>query len=317
MDNKLDLNTKIFVDSLAGKTPINKLSVQEARDVLNEIQKDKDYNPNVQIKNSTIDNMSITIIRPHCYTGKLPVILYFHGGGWVLGNEMTHHRLICELAMGVNAAVIFFNYTPSPEAKYPDQINNGYKILQYIAANKLEDINIDPTKIIVVGDSVGGNMATVVALMAKNNNGPKILYQVLFYPVTDSEMNTASYAEFANGPWLTKAAMEWFFDNYAPDKASRNQQYISPLQSTIEDLKGLPDTLIINGENDVLRDEGEMYAHKLMNAGVNVTSVRYNGTIHDFVMLKPLKDTPATISAIKLAIATMKDVFKCHSKSSI
>jgi acetyl esterase len=170
-------------------------------------------------------------------------------------------------------------------------------------------MNLDSSRLAVVGDSVGGNMTAAVTLLAKERGGPKISYQVLFYPVTDANFDTPSYREFANGPWLTKPAMEWFWNAYEPDAAARKKPTVSPLQASIDQLKGLPPALVITDENDVLRDEGEAYAHKLSQAGVSVTAVRYLGTIHDFVMLDALRDTPAARSAIALANASLIQAF--------
>jgi len=153
---------------------------------------------------------------------------------------------------------------------------------------------------------VGGNMAAVVALMAKERKGPNILAQLLFYPVTDASMSSASYREFAQGPWLTKEAMSWFWDQYLPDAGKRSDIHASPLNASIEQLNGLPQTLLLVDENDVLRDEGEAYGRKLTQAGVKVTSIRYNGTIHDFVLLNAIAETPAVRGAISVANDTLR-----------
>jgi acetyl esterase len=167
-------------------------------------------------------------------------------------------------------------------------------------------LRIDPLRLAVAGDSVGGNMAAAVTLMAKQRRGPKIAFQLLLYPVTDSGFDTPSYIQFADGPWLTKTAMEWFWDAYLPDPTARKQPTATPLNASSDQLAGLPEALVIVDENDVLRDEGEAYASKLSEAGVRVTSVRYNGTIHDFVMLNALSDTPAARAAIAQAIDALK-----------
>jgi acetyl esterase len=171
-------------------------------------------------------------------------------------------------------------------------------------------LGVDPTRLAIVGDSVGGNMAAAATLMAKERRGPKIDLQVLFYPVTGGNFDTASYATFANGPWLTRRAMEWFWDAYLPDVAARRQITATPLSASLDQLAGLPDALVIVAENDVLRDEGECYARKLSQAGVRVTCMRYNGTIHDFVMLNALADTPAVRGAIAQAIAALKSILE-------
>ena len=303
----LEQNTDAFLQALAAKggPPIYKLSVEDARKVLDGAQSGPVKKLPAQIEDRTIPggpigDVSIRIVRPKKSTGKLPVIMYFHGGGWILGNKDTHDRLVRELANGAKAAVVFVNYTPSPEAKYPTAMEQAYAATKYVAEHG-KALNLDSSRLAVVGDSVGGNMVAAVTLLAKERGGPKITYQVLFYPVTDAGLDTPSYQEFANGPWLTKPAMEWFWNAYEPDAAARKKPTASPLQAPVDQLKGLPPALVITDENDVLRDEGEAYAQKLIQAGVTVTAVRYLGTIHDFVMLNAIADTPAARSAIALA----------------
>ncbi len=308
-------NTDQFIQVLAAKggPPIYTLSIAEARKVLDDAQSGPVKKLPAQIEDRTIPGgptgeISIRIIRPKQGTGKLPVVMYFHGGGWILGNKNTHDRLVREIANGAKAAVVFVNYAPSPEAKYPTAIEQAYTATKYIAEHG-KTLNLDSTRLAVAGDSVGGNMAAVVTLLAKERGGPKINHQVLFYPVTDANLDNPSYKEFANDPWLTKPAMEWFWSAYVPDVAERKKPTISPLQAPIDQLKGLPPALVITDENDVLRDEGEAYAHKLSQAGVSVTAMRYLGTIHDFVMLNTIMDTPAARSAIGLANANLQRAF--------
>ncbi|WP_258879042.1 alpha/beta hydrolase [Paraburkholderia sp. BL6669N2] len=226
--------------------------------------------------------------------------MYFHGGGWVLGDTSTHDRLIREIANGANAAVVFVDYDRSPEAQYPVPIEQAYAATEYVARHGRE-LGVDSSRMAVAGDSVGGNMTAAVTLLAKERRGPQLRYQVLFYPVTDANFDDASYKEFAEGPWLTRAAMQWFWNAYAPNASDREKITASPLRATQEDLKELPPALVITDENDVLRDEGEAYARNLMQAGVKVTATRYLGTIHDFVMLNALADTPAARAAIAQA----------------
>jgi acetyl esterase len=324
----LEPTTEQFLQTLAAKggPPIYTLSIEEARKVLDGAQagpvkklpaqiEDRKFSARLAGETSLQDQhtlaggttreVAVRIVRTKDSSGPLPVIMYFHGGGWILGNENTHDRLIREIANGAKAAIVFVKYTPSPEARYPTAIEQAYTATKYVAEHG-KDLNLDSSRHAVVGDSVGGNMAAVVTLLAKERGGPKIAYQVLFYPVTDANFDTSSYREFANGPWLTKPAMEWFWNAYAPDVAARKKPTVSPLQASVDQLKGLPPALIITDENDVLRDEGEAYAHKLTHAGVPVTAVRYLGTMHDFVMLDAVRDTPAARSAIALANANLQ-----------
>ncbi|MGA8565747.1 MAG: alpha/beta hydrolase [Nitrososphaeraceae archaeon] len=265
-----------------------------------------------EIENRTIPGgpnakeISITIVRPQSNSNEtLPVVMYFHGGGWVLGGFDTHERLVRELANKANVVVIFVNYTPSPEAKYPVALEEAYAATKWIAQNG-KTVNVNASRLAVAGDSVGGNMAAAVALLAKERDGPPIRFQLLFYPVTDANFETSSYMKYQEGYWLSREAMKWFWDNYVSNQTNIKEPTVSPLRASIDRLRGLPPTLIINGEFDVLRDEGEAYAHKLMGAGVQVTAVRYHGTIHDFVMLNALSDTPAARGAIDQASNSLR-----------
>ena len=316
LSNGIEPSIKSFLEdsNSQGGPQIFELSVKEAREVLLSVQ-DIDVNKlpadieDRDIPGGPSGNVSIRIVRPKGVDELLPVIMYFHGGGWVLGDKNTHDRLIREIANGSNAAVVFVNYTPSPEAKYPVPLEEAYAATKYIAENG-NKFNLDSSKIVAAGDSVGGNMATVVSMMAKERGGPDILFQLLFYPVTDANFDTGSYKEFANDHWLSLDAMKWYWDNYLPDKEKRKEPTASPLQASVDRLKDLPPAMVINGEFDVLRDEGEAYAHKLNEAGVKVTAVRYLGTIHDFVMLNPITETPATRAAIKQASEMLREIFK-------
>ena len=218
-------------------------------------------------------------------------------------------RLVRDLVVNSGAAAVFVNYTPSPEAHYPTAINQEYTALQWVAANGLK-IGVDGKRLAVVGNSVGGNMTAAVALMAKDKKGPPIKLQVMMWPVTDANFETGSYNQFATQRFLTKKMMEWFWDNYITDPNERKQIYASPLQATTEQLRGLPPAFILVAENDVLRDEGEAYARKLDEAGVNVKSVRYNGMIHDFGLLNPIADVPGTRAAMLQVASEIKKALK-------
>lgn len=307
----VEKETREFLKAVHGSDgpQLYELSIEEARDVLIDAQTG-DYEKlpvDIMEKEITQDgiSVSITIVKPKGSKEKLPVLMYFHGGGWILGNEFTHDRLVRELAVGGNVAVVFVNYTPSPEAVFPVANEESYAATKWIKENG-KSLGLNTDKIGVAGDSVGGNMAIAVTLMAKQRKGPKIDFQLLFYPVTDDNYNTTSYQQFANGHFLTLNAMIWFWDAYAPDKSVRQQITATPLNATLEELKGLPEALVITAENDVLRDEGEAYAKKLNAAGVRVTATRYIGTIHDFVMLNPITNTPAPRAAIKQATDAIK-----------
>src|ERR671931_433962 len=312
----VEQNTRAFLESLQQNPgpPLYKLSPQQARTVLSGLQAGPIEKLRADIENRTIPGgpngeISIEIIRPpNSDSETLPVIMYFHGGGWVLGGPDTHDRLVRELANSIHTAIGFVNYTPSLEARYPVPVEQAYAATKWVAENG-HTINVDSSRLAVVGDSVGGNMAAAVTLFAKERGGvPKISFQVLFYPVTDANFDPPSYHAYQDGYFLTREAMKWFWDNYTSNQTNRKEATISPLQASIEQLKGLPPALIINGEFDVLRDEGEAYAHKLMEARVPVTGLRYHGTIHDFVMLNPITDTPPVRGAIEQASHMLKKI---------
>ncbi|HEY9386481.1 MAG TPA: alpha/beta hydrolase [Nitrososphaeraceae archaeon] len=314
----VEQKTRAFLESLQQKPgpPLYTLSPEKARAVLSGLQASTPVKKlPADIENRTIPggpngtDVSIQIVRPPNSSGNetLPAVMYFHGGGWVLGGFDTHERLVRELANGIHAAVVFVNYTPSPEAKYPVPIEQAYAATKWVAENG-QTINVNSSRLAVVGDSVGGNMATAVALLAKERRGPPISFQVLFYPVTGANFDTPSYIAYQDGYFLTREAMKWFWDNYVSNQTNRKEPTVSPLQASIDQLRGLPPALIINEEFDVLRDEGEAYAHKLIEAGVPVTGLRYHGTIHDFVMLNPITDTPAARGAIEQASQMLKKI---------
>lgn len=252
--------------------------------------------------------MRVRIVRPPAASEPLPVVLYIHGGGWVLGNAGTHDRLVRELAVGADAAVVFVEYTRSPEAQHPVAIEQAYATARWIT-DEGASRGLDASRLAIAGDSVGGNMAAVVALLATERGDVAFVHQSLYYPVTDAAMDTDSYREFAEGYHLRADAMAWFWDNYLPDAAARLDETASPLRAPIDGLRGLPETLLIVDENDVLRDEGEQYGRRLIQAGVRTTLIRYDATIHDFMMLNPLRPSAATTAAIEQAIHVLRKAF--------
>ncbi|HEU4682894.1 MAG TPA: alpha/beta hydrolase [Nitrospira sp.] len=302
----LEPRTQRFLDALAaqGGKPLYSLSYADARYVLEAAQaiNVRKLPANVEEKVFPVGptgEVSVRIYRPMDATGLLPVVMYFHGGGWVLGSKDTHDRLLRDLVNGTQAAFVFVNYTPSPEAQFPVPIEQGYAAAMYVSEHG-KDLGLDASRLAIAGDSVGGNMTAVVAQLAKERKGPSILYQVMLYPVTDSSMSQPTYEEFADGPWLTGAAMAWFWEAYAPNKDDRKKTTASPLSATLQQLQGLPPALVIVDENDVLRDEGEQYAKKLIEAGVEVTPIRVLATHHDYALLNALADTPATKATVQL-----------------
>ncbi len=310
----LEPATQKFIDALtaAGGPPLYTLTPTAAREVLAGAQRQPVRKLPASIEDTTFPvgptgSVRIRIVRPEGAKETLPVVMHFHGGGWILGDKETHDRMTREIAVGANAAVVFVDYDRSPEARYPTAIEQAYAATQYVIEHGAE-LGVDPSRLALLGDSVGGNMTAAVTLLAKKRGGPKIAFQVLLYPVTDANFETGSYITFAEGPWLTRPAMQWFWDAYLPDVDERRQPTATPLNASLAELKGLPEALIMVDENDVLRDEGEAYARKLSQAGVRVTSVRYNGTIHDFVLLNAIADTPAVRGAIHQANTALRAV---------
>ncbi|MBB5079444.1 alpha/beta hydrolase [Nonomuraea endophytica] len=289
------------------------LGTEGARKVLDDLQAGPIAKPDVDEKWITVPaeagDVRVRIVKPAGTTGVLPVVLYVHGGGWVLGNAGTHDRLVRELAVGTGAAVVFVEYDRSPEARYPVAIEQAYATAQWITRNGAGE-GLDASRLVVAGDSVGGNMTAALTILAKRRGDVTFIHQSLYYPVTDAAQDTASYREFADGPYLTAKAMEWFWDAYTTDPAQRAEITASPLRASLEDLTGLPPAFVIVDENDVLRDEGEAYARKLTAAGVPTTSVRYNGTLHDFMMLDPVSGTRAARAATAQAIGAITHALK-------
>ncbi len=311
-DPQLSQGVKAFLKILnsAGGPPLETLSPQEARQVLIDAQ------VSVPVDLSGIDEsermitadgytIKLNIVRPAGVAEKLPVFIYIHGGGWVLGDFPTHKRLVRDLVVASGFVAVFVNYTPSPEAQYPQATNEIYAATKWVAEHG-DEINVDATKLAVVGNSVGGNMTAVTCLKAKENGGPDIKCQVLFWPIVDADFETDSYKRFGEDRFLTTPLMKWLYDQYTTDPAERKQIYASPLKATVEQLQGLPPALIQIAENDILRDEGEAYGRKLDEAGVSVTTIRYNGMIHDFGLLNGLADLPPVRSLFLHAAAELK-----------
>lgn len=297
-----------ILNSGAGK-PIEQLSPADARKVLVDAQNSVAVNySGIEESEKTItedgEKVTIHITKPPGSKPGAPVFIYIHGGGWVLGDYQTHRRLVRDLVVESGAVAVFPDYTPSPEARYPTAINQIYATLKWVAEHGNE-IGVNGKNLAVMGNSVGGNMAASVVLMAKEKNGPDIKLQVLLWPVTDANFETGSYLELGEGRFLTRNMMVWFWDNYLPDKKARKEIYASPLQASLEQLKGLPPALIQTAENDVLRDEGEAYARKLNEAGVPVTLTRHDGLIHDYGLLNPLANIPAIKTALLHAAASI------------
>ncbi|WP_329331745.1 alpha/beta hydrolase [Streptomyces sp. NBC_00663] len=299
-----------FAGATANPPYLFELPPAEGRKAVDEVQSGDIAKPAVDEEWVTVPggptgSVRARVVKPEGATGSLPVVLYIHGAGWVFGNAHTHDRLVRELAVGANAAVVFPEYDLSPEVRYPVAIEQNYTVARWVVEQGASK-GLDASRLAVAGDSVGGNMTAALTLMAKQRGDVPLVQQVLFYPVTDANFDTPSYHQFATGYFLRRDGMQWFWDQYTTDEAERAQITASPLRATTEQLTGLPPALVITGEADVLRDEGEAYANKLREAGVAVTAVRFQGIIHDFVMLNALRETHAAEAAITLAVNTLR-----------
>jgi acetyl esterase/lipase len=302
-----------FADKAAQPPYLHDLGPSKGRTTIDDVQSDdSDLSPadieELKIPGGPSGQVSLRIVRPQNAPATLPVVLYIHGAGWVFGNGHTHNRLTRQLAVGAQAAVVFPVFSLSPEAKYPTAIEEIYAVTTWLAEHGTEH-GLDAERVAIAGDGTGGNMAAAVSLLTKTRAGPKFVQQVLFYPVTDANFDTESYQRFATGYGLSRDNMKWYWDQYTTDPGQRTEITASPLRATKDQLTGLPPALVITGDADVLRDEGEAYASNLRQAGVRVTAVRFEGMIHDFVMLNALANTQAAHGAMVLANNILREAF--------
>lgn len=309
-DPAIDRRSRAFLEEAnKDSSPFWELPGDEPRNIVTALQ---DQTP-VDLSGIEVDERQITagdrritlyVVRPEAATGIVPAFMFYHGAVWIAGNFENHKRLVRDLVVGSQAAAVFVEYTPVPEAQFPVQINEAYAAAAWVSEHG-GDIGVDGSKLAVSGNSVGGNMAAAVTLMAHDKGGANIVFQELLWPALDTNLDTGSYRAYGEGRFLPRAFMEYGWDHYAPDAETRKHRYAAPLEATIEQLRGLPPTLIQTAENDVLRDEGEAYARKLDEAGVDVTCVRYNGAIHDFALLNALRAVPSTEAALRQAAAEL------------
>lgn len=306
----LEPAAQAFVEATSEPPFLYQLPPAEGRAAVDGVQDDPIFKPEVdeewiEVPGGPTGTVQVRIVKPQGATGDLPVVLYVHGAGWVFGDAHTHDRLVRDLAIGVGAAVVFPEYDRAPEFQYPHQIEQAYAVAQWVTQQGA-DKGLDGSRIAVAGDSVGGNMSAALTLLAKERGDVTFRFQVLFYPVTNADFDTQSYHDFAEGYFLARDGMKWFWEQYTTDPAQRAEITASPLRATTEDLTGLPPALVITAEADVLRDEGEAYAANLRRAGVDVTATRYLGIVHDFVMVNSLHETAAAKAAIAQAVGALR-----------
>jgi acetyl esterase len=305
-DPRIDPQIRAFLSELnKDSSPFWELPQPKPQEILTALQNQTpvDMSGVTTVERTIVQDgrtVKLYIMTPQLLAGKPGVLLFIHGGVWIVGNFQNHQRLLRDLVVGSGQVGVFVEYTSLPEARYPTQMEEGYAALKWVAAHA-DEFGADGSRIAIAGNSVGGNMSAALALMAKDKKGPKIALQVLFIPATDASVDTESYHEFGTGRFLARAFMKYGWDLYAPDQKTRNSPYVSPLRASDDELKGLPPALVITAENDPLRDEGEAYARRLKDAGVAVTATRYNGMIHDFVLLNAIHDVPGVQAAIEQA----------------
>ena len=314
-DPRIDPQIRAFLSELnKDSSPFWELPQPKPQDILTALQDQTTVDMSgVTTVEKTITQdgrtVKLYIMSPQQVSGKPGVLFFIHGGVWIVGNFQNHQRLLRDLVVRSGQVGVFVEYTPLPKAKYPTQMEESYAALKWVSLHASE-FGADGSRIAIAGNSVGGNMTAAISLMAKDKGGPKIALQVLFIPATDAGVDTESYHEFGTGRFLARAFMKYGWDLYAPDEKTRNNAYVSPLRATDEELRGLPPALVITAENDPLRDEGEAYACKMKNAGVAVTATRYNGMIHDFVLLNAIHEVPGVQAAIQQASEAVREALK-------
>jgi acetyl esterase/lipase len=318
IDPHIDPQIRVFLKALndgsKGQTPVYELPGSGPADAITGLQNQTNVDMSgIEVTQRMITQdgvtVSVHIIRPAGVQEKLPVIMFYHGGVWIVGNYDNHKRLVRDLVVGTQAVVVFVDYTLLPKAIFPTQVNQNYAALKWVAAHGAE-INVDATRIAVSGNSVGGNMAAAIAMMAKDQGGPALRMELLLYPAVGADFQTASYKAYGNDRFLTTAFMQFGYNLYTPNLEARKNRYAVPMAATVDQLKGLPYTLIQTAENDPLRDEGEAFGQKLKEAGVDCTVTRYNGMIHDFGLLNAINTVPGVQASLRQAVTELKYALK-------
>ncbi|MGV9501077.1 alpha/beta hydrolase [Streptomyces sp. NPDC003642] len=299
----LDPLVQRFVDASAAPPYLHQLGPSDGRQALLEMQglAFDDFAVDAEFAVAPVGPSGLVgfwLFRPARTPGPLPVVVYLHGGRWMLGDARTHARMISELATLSGAAFVVPEYTRTPEARYPVALEESYAVLTWLTGQAAA-LDLDVRRLAVAGDCAGATIATALTMLAKQRGGPRIRAQLLYYPLTDPDCDSASAEQFESGYLLTRAAVEWYWQQYTDDERELAEPTAAPLRATPEDLAGLPPALVVSAEADVARDEGEHYARLLHEAGVPVTAVRYLGTVHDFVSLTPLRNSPPTRAALR------------------
>jgi acetyl esterase len=305
----LDPIVKVLIDAVAAMNgpSFNEMTPQQARDTYllsRGAQKPEDVD---RVENITILGPAGDIparLYAKSSTTALPGLVYYHGGGFVIGDLESHDALCRMFANRTGAVVVSVDYRLAPEHKYPAAADDAYAAAKWVHENAAS-LGIDASRIAVAGDSAGGNLAAVVAQMARDKGGPPLVFQLLIYPVTDYNFDTSSYSENAEGYFLTQDTMRWFWGHYLANEADGSQPYASPLRAP--SLAGLPPAHVITAEFDPLRDEGNAYAERLREAGVPVTHKQYAGQIHAFLHMNEL--IPAGREAVETCSEILREAF--------
>lgn len=275
-----------------GMPPLETLTAEQLR-ASQSIPRNEDAEPVGKVENRTIPGpggeLPVRVYYPKELQSSNPGLVYFHGGGWVIGDLDSHDSVCRALTNHANCVTISVDYRLAPEHKFPAAVEDAYTSVQYVHEHA-EEFQIDPARIAIGGDSAGANLSAVVTNLAKQDNGPTICYQVLFYPSTAAgvETPTVSSVENGEGYFLTTGLMDWFMNCYLNNKEEKQSPLVTPM--FFEDLTGLPPAIVITAEYDPLRDEGEAYAEKLKEAGVDVECIRFDGTIHGFISMSQVID---------------------------
>ncbi|CAG6397175.1 alpha/beta hydrolase [Streptomyces cocklensis] len=299
----LDPAVERLVTALAAPPFLDELGPVLGRQALRESQADRidDFDMDAAFRVAPVGPSGLVgfwIFRPRGTTGPLPALFYVHGGRWMLGDAQTHVRLISEFVRELGTMAIVPEYSRTPEARYPVALEECYALLAWTAAHA-DELQLDPERLAVAGDCAGATLATALTMLARRRGGPSIRAQVLYYPLTDSRCDSESQRRFATGYLLTREALRGYWEQYAAKPRQMRLPTASPLRATRAELAGLPPALVVTAEADVARDEGEEYARRLRAAGVEASAMRFLGTIHDFVSLAALRDSPPTRAAVR------------------
>jgi acetyl esterase len=299
----LDPVVEQLISASAAPPSLDDLGPELGRQALQEAQADcvEDFDVEAEFRVAPVgpsDLVGFWIFRPRGMSAPSPTLFYVHGGRWMLGDAQTHVRLVSELVKGSGTTAVVPEYSRTPEARYPVALEECYALLSWIT-DQQDALGLDTGRLAVSGDCAGATLATVLTMLAKTRSGPRITAQLLYYPLVDARCDSASQKRFATGYLLTRRALRRYWREYLHGTGGWNEPTATPLRANLDDLTGLPPALIITAEADIARDEGELYARRLREAGVRATSMRFLGTVHDFVSLKTLRDSPPSRAALQ------------------